>query len=143
MRLARVVESLRRDRRRFLGASAWFLAVTGICTIGMGVIASLAAAGPDTVPALRIPFGVAGAGLMLAGILTVLRRREELVTSLLAGITAASFAMSLVEMSVRAADAPDRYSSLWIPSVLAVALVAVRLFEGGFRIELERSDAGS
>ena len=72
---------------------------------------------------------------MLAGVLAARRCREPLVTSLLAGITGASFAMALVEMSVRAPGAPDRYDALWIPSVLAIALVAVRLVERGFRTE--------
>src|SRR5450759_3071149 len=108
---------------------------TGIAIAGMGIVAVQAAVALDTVAALRTPFAVAGGGLLLAGGLTFRRRRQSLVTAVLAGLTGASFAMALVEMSLRALDAPDRYNSLWVPSVLGIALVAVRFLESGFRAE--------
>lgn len=120
-----------------LAACQRLLMAAGVAIFFMGSVAINAALASSTSSALRIPFATAGVGLVLAGVLAVVRRREALVTSLLTGITGASFAMALVEMSVRAPDASDRYNALWIPSVLAIALVAVRLVERGFRTEPE------
>lgn len=107
----------------------------GIAIAGMGIVAVQAAVALETVAALRVPFAVAGGGRLLAGGLTFRRCRPSLVTAVLAGLTGASFAMALVETSLRALDAPDRYNSLWVPSVLATALVAVRFLDSGFRVE--------
>ena len=132
----RAVHTLRTDER-IARLGEMLLIITGIVIVAMGFIAVRAAVAIDTVTALRMPFAVAGGGLLLAGGLTALRLRERLVTAVLAGLTGATFAMFLAELSVREPGASDRYDSLWVPSGLGAVLIIVRLLDGGFRGDLD------
>jgi hypothetical protein len=74
----------------------------------------------------------AGAALVLAGLLAVLRVREDLVTAITAGLATALFAVLLVVLEPKT-TATAASSSLEAPGLLALLVVLVRLFRGGFR----------
>ena len=108
------------------------LVSAGVVLVMPGSVALGAAVNGD-IDTLRWPFASSALALLLAGILAMLRLREQLVSGIVAGLLAASFALSLAEMSAREITDATRYDSLWFPSCLAIVLGAIRLVDGAFR----------
>ena len=82
---------------------------------------------------LRTPFGLAALALFFAGVLCVFGRGLDMAPGIVAALTAAAFAVSLAEFTIREADDTTRYGSLWVPCVLAGALALVRLSSSAWR----------
>jgi hypothetical protein len=79
-------------------------------------------------------FGVAGAGLLLAAILILLRVGKDLARAILGALTAGAFAIGLVDLNLKPLDQAGRYGSIEPTLLVAVCLVLFAVFEGAYEL---------
>jgi hypothetical protein len=103
--------------------------VVGILLAAVGVavvVIALRRSAQDELTPVYVGFGSA---LVVAGVCASARIREDLVTEITAGLTAALFAVTLVMTSVRV----NSRIAVLLTGVMAFLTVLVRVFRGGFQ----------
>jgi hypothetical protein len=116
-------------RRAWAQLEPYGLRAVGIILAAVGIAVVIIALTRSAQDELRPVYLGFGSALVVAGLCASARIREDLVTEITAGLTAALFAVTLVITSVRI----NSRNAVLLTGVMATLTVLVRVFRGGFR----------
>jgi hypothetical protein len=115
--------------------------MTGLLSFGEGLVALWTAIRSPTSPDIATLYVVGAGILLLAGLLTVLRVRRDDAQTLFAALTGGSFAIGLVDLSLKPLDEAGRYGSLMPTLFPAACLLFFLLLRGAYELGPVRSSA--